>query len=181
MTRHIRQAYSAEFSGDRVYLLTIGEQLKIALYSCGFGYLLGLLFDLFEFVLLFLPKKKFFFVFSDITYMISVTFLMNLFSMAVDTGAFRLYIYASAALGWAVYYFTLGRLSRNVRQVLKRAVCSVFVKFKTGILRFSTKWREKKQKKSKKNEISSNLLLQESEVLLYNSSDLDFAQKGSGK
>ncbi len=163
-----------------MYLLTIGEQLKIALYSCGFGFVLGLLFDFSELVLGLLPKKKTAVIIRDVAYMVSVTFLMHLFSLAVDNGEFKFYIYAMAALGWGIFYFTLNRFTRRLRERLTSVILTVFKRLKSVILKLSSKCKEKRRKKAEKNEKSLNLLLKDSEEVLYNKENSEFKGKGSG-
>lgn len=154
-----------------MYLDTIGEQSRVFLYSCGFGFLLGFLFDVFELTGEFLPKRKSFFVVRDIVYMVISTFLMFIFSLSVDNGSFKFYIYAAAVLGWFVYYFSVGSFTRSVRLTLSTFIKLIFKKIKKAISRIILKIKEKRVKKSKKSEISSNLLLQDNEMLLYNKKD----------
>ncbi len=154
-----------------MYLLTIGEQSRIFLYSCGFGFLLGLLFDFFEFLFIFAVGKKSVRIFLDVLYMIVCTFLMFLFSLALDNGSFKIYIYAAAAMGWFIYYFTVGVLTRRVQFAFAELVMAFFGKFKSGIYSLFCKIKKKSSKKLQKNEISSNLLLQDKDTLLYNDSN----------
>ncbi len=151
-----------------MYLDTIGDQSRVFLYSCGFGFLLGFLFDVFSFLGEFFPKKRGFIIARDFVYMVFCTFLMFLFGLSVHNGSFKFYVYAGAAIGWLIYYFSAGAFTRRVHFVITAAVKDFFRKFKRGILSFTSKIKEKRAKKLKKSEISSNLLLQDTETLLYN-------------
>lgn len=151
-----------------MYLDTIGEQSRVFLYSCGFGFFLGFLFDVFSFVGIFLPKRKGVIFTLDFIYMIVLTFLMFIFGLSVHNGSFKFYVYLGGATGWFVWYFSAGVFSRSVSFRVAEGVCSFFRKIKRGILKTVEKIREKRAKKAKKSEISSNLLLQDDEQVLYN-------------
>ncbi|MBQ7956535.1 MAG: spore cortex biosynthesis protein YabQ [Clostridia bacterium] len=147
-----------------MYLKTIGEQTVIFLYSCGFGFILGIIFDLFELAGEFLPRKKAIIFAKDIIYMVLCAFLSFLFSLAADNGSFRFYIYAAFPAGWFIYYFSVGSFTRRVRQTF-----STFIRGR--FLKFVRKTKEKNAKKFKKSKISSDLLLQDKDLMLYNKKD----------
>lgn len=154
-----------------MYLDTIGEQSRIFLYSCGFGFVLSVLFDVFEFVGEFLPKRKGATIIRDIIYMAFSAVASFIFSLSVDDGSFRFYIYAAFAVGWLVYYFSFGAFTRRVRFEVSSFFRRLFSKIKSKI-------SKKTAKNSKKNKISSDLLLQDEEILLYNKKD-NSKKKGS--
>ncbi len=151
-----------------MYLASIGEQGRIFLYACGFGFFLGFVFDVFEFIGEFFPKRKIFIIIRDVIYMIAVTFLMFLFSLAADDGSFKFYIYCAAAIGWFTYYFSLVRLTKPLRIWSAKVIKSFLKIFLSVVFRFFLKLKEKREKKLKKSENSSNLLLQDGTSLLYN-------------
>ncbi len=155
-----------------MYLDTIAQQCRNFLYSCGFGFLLGLIFDVSEFIGEFFPDKKYITVTRDIIYMVVCTFLMFLFNLSVGNGSFRFYIYAAAALGWFVYYFSVGSFTRSVRNAVSALVKRFFRKMKSFFSHFYKKHKEKKKKFLKKSKISSDLLLQDDDLLLYNNDEL---------
>ena len=154
-----------------MYLDTIAEQAKIFFYSCGFGFLLGVLFDVFELAGDFFPKRKISFFVRDIAYMVICTFLMFLFNLAVGNGTFRLYIYASSAMGWVIYYVSVGSFTKGIRESVSLCLKSFF---RISNRRFTALWgklRKKKTKNPKKSKNSSDLLLQDDDLLLYNKKD----------
>ncbi len=161
-----------------MYLDTIGEQGRLFLYSCGFGFFLSALFDVFEFAGEFLPRRKTVYIVRDVLYMVLCTFLLFFFNLAADDGRFKFYIYASSAIGWLVYYFSLGFFTRSIRKTISTLVRRCFVKIKKLISSIILKLKEKRVKKSKKNKISSNLLLQDNEKLLYNKKENSDERKG---
>ncbi len=152
-----------------MYLDTIGEQVRVFLYSCGFGFLLGILFEFFMLFTLVLPHSKIVAFVTDFLYMVTCTFLMFIFSLSVHNGSFEFYVYAGAVIGWIVCYFSSGAFFRKISLAFLQKIKGAFVYFKRGILAIGRKRSEKKAKKLKKSEISSNLLLQDDEGLLYNS------------
>ncbi len=154
-----------------MYLDTIGEQVRIFLYSCGFGFALGILFEIFMFIRLMLPKGKSSIFITDFLYMVVCTFLMFLFGLSVHNGSFKFYVYGGAVAGWFICYFSLGAYFRKISDIFYSALKRMFSKFKRGILTLAGKISEKRAKKLKKSEISSNLLLQDDEAMLYNNKE----------
>lgn len=151
-----------------MYLDTIAQQCRNFLYSCGFGFLLGLIFDVSEFIGEFFPDKKYITVTRDIIYMVLCTFLMFLFNLSVGNGTFKFYIYAAAAIGWFVYYFSVGSFTRNVRNTVSFFVKRFFRTMKSHFFHLYKKHKEKKKKFFEKSKISSDFLLQDDDSLLYN-------------
>lgn len=154
-----------------MYLDTIGEQSRVFLYSLGIGFMLGIVYDVFEFVGFLLPKKKSFIIVRDIIFMVVSSLIMFLFSLSIDNGSFRFHIYAGAIAGFFVCFFSLGKFLRKVFLPTAIFLKAFFRKFKRGILSVIIKNKEKRAEKAKKSEISSNLLLQDDELMLYNKKD----------
>ncbi len=154
-----------------MYLDTIGEQSRVFFYSVGMGFLLGILYEVFEFIGFFLPKKQLYIIPRDIIFMVVSAFLMFLFSLSVHNGGFKFYVYFGSLIGFFICFFSLGRLLRKSGMSLAMFLKSRFGKFKRRTLSFLKKIREKRAEKAKKSENSSNLLLQDDEKMLYNSED----------
>ena len=154
-----------------MYLDTIAQQGKNFLSSCVFGFLLGLLFEVFEIAGEFLPKKKTIFMVRDITYMVLCTFLIFLFNLTISNGVFKFYVLSGIATGWIAFYWSIGFVLRCIRKKISSFFKSIFRVFKKRIKKISDKHRLKNAKKVKKSEISSNLLLQDDDLLLYNKKD----------
>lgn len=154
-----------------MYLDTIAQQGKNFLYSCGFGFLLGILFEVSEIIGELLPKKKFIYVVRDAAYMVLCTFLVFLFNLTISNGVFKFYVLSGVLLGWFAYYWSIGFVTRYIREKISLFLKGVFKRVKKKIEKISEKHREKKAKKVKKSEISSNLLLQDDDLLLYNKKD----------
>lgn len=153
-----------------MYLETIGEQSRIFLYSCGFGFVLGFLFSIFEFFGVFFRKNKTVTFIKDVIYMIVAAFSSFLFSLSVGNGNFKFYIYSAFAVGWLVYYFSVGTFERRFHDIIYSFLKDFYKKIKD-------KKRKEKSKKLKKSKFSSNLLLQDEDILLYNKKDNESLRK----
>lgn len=162
-----------------MYLDTISEQSRVFFYSLGMGFLLGIMYDIFGFIGCFLPRKRMFIIPRDIIFMVNSAFLMFLFSLAVHNGGFKFHIYSGALIGFFICFFSLGRFMRRIFFSVATHLKSLFGKFKRSIRDIIRKNRKKHAEKAKKSEISSNLLLQDDETMLYNI--MDNGRKGSEK
>ncbi len=156
-----------------MYLDTIALQGRIFLYSVGMGFFLGILFNVWEFIGMFLPKKQIFIIPRDIIFMVLSSFLMFLFSLAVHNGSFKFYVYFGAVAGFIVCFFSLGKFLSRTGERAARILKSFFGKSKRIILSFTDKRRKKRAEKAKKSENSSNLLLQDDKDMLYNNKDIN--------
>ncbi len=97
-----------------VYIQGIAEQTQIFLYSLGFGFLLGILYDVFRTLRLIISNSKGFVFFADLLYFAICAFLTFGFIMVVDSGRVRLYVASGEILGWLIYYFSLGSIAIRV-------------------------------------------------------------------
>ncbi len=104
----------------------IADQLKTILESCLLGLIFGAGYDIIRIAYILchiaayrgtkekpVPRTKgafaVFFLF-DFVYLLVVTFFFSVFLFYTNHGVFRLYIFVPAALGFWIYYQTLGRL-----------------------------------------------------------------------
>ena len=108
------------------YLVSLPEQLGTFAYALGFGFFLGIFYDLFRAVrMLFSNGKKAFFA-ADVLFALFAAFLTFLFTLTVTSGSIRGYVLFGEVLGFFVYYFSLG--------VLFSRFFDKFVAFFTGFL-----------------------------------------------
>lgn len=154
-----------------MYLATIGEQSRIFFYSVGMGFLLGIFYSVLEFFGFFLPEKRRYIIPRDIFFMVSSAFLLFIFTLSVNKGKTEFHIYSGAVAGFFICFFSLGKIFRKTGRIVAVRIKDVFIKFKSRILKIKEKISKKDKEKMKKSEISSNLLLQDDERLLYNSED----------
>ncbi len=164
-----------------MYLATIGEQSRIFFYSVGMGFLLGIFYSLLELVGFFLPEKRRYIIPRDIFFMIVSGILLFLFTLSLNKGKTEFHIYSGAAAGFFICFFTLGKFFRKTGRSFAQRLGGIFIKFSRRILKIKEKIRKKEEEKMKKSEISSNLLLQDDERLLYNGKDNDSVGSGEEK
>jgi Spore cortex protein YabQ (Spore_YabQ). len=104
--------------------LTLDSQLQGFLVSVLTGVLLGALYDIFRiYRTVFRPEKRAVF-FQDLFYMICAAFVTFLLALGVNYGEIRFYILAGEAIGWCLYYLTIGMVTvqvfRFVSRILRR-------------------------------------------------------------
>lgn len=107
-----------------VYIQGIAEQTRLFLLSIGFGFLLGILYDVFRTVRLVISNSKGFVLFMDLLYFAFCTFLNFCYLLTLDYGKIRFYIAFAELLGWLIYYFSFGaiaiRASRFISELIKK-------------------------------------------------------------
>lgn len=89
---------------------TINDQIRELFLSCGMGFILGFYYEIFRVPRLVLRSGKKALFFQDFFFCLSAAVITFLFSLAVMDGRLRLYLFLGEAIGFAAYYFTVGRL-----------------------------------------------------------------------
>lgn len=123
-------------------VISITEQTRLFLLSCGMGFLLGILYEVFRLLrMMFSAKKKSIFIF-DIVYSLLATFVSFVFILTANRGNVRWYIIFGIAAGWIIYYFALGgiavKFSRFITGCVKKMI-KFFVKILTSPFRLIKK------------------------------------------
>ncbi|MBQ8762599.1 MAG: spore cortex biosynthesis protein YabQ [Clostridia bacterium] len=145
------------------YIQGLSVQTEIFLLSLGFGFLLGILYDVFRTLRLIISKSAVFTVFMDILYFVLCAILIFSFNLVVDSGKIRLYVLLGDLLGWLVYYFSFGEISIKISNIIislvrrtLMAISKPFIKLKKHMERkfkkfflFSKKIIRKFYKKAK--------------------------------
>ncbi len=91
-----------------IYLQSLSDQTRVFLLSFGFGFILGIMYDIFRTIrLTFSSGKRFIFLY-DVVYVTLCAVFSFLFFLAVNNGKVRGYAFFAELLGWLVYYFSLG-------------------------------------------------------------------------
>lgn len=134
-----------------MYILTLAKQTQIFLLSLGFGFILGIIYDIFRIIRLTFSKQniknsKPTVIVYDIIYLLLCCFLTFIFILTASLGKFRWYVIVGEILGFTVYYFSFGfiviNVSNKIIDILKRIISFIFmVIFKpvSIIYRFITK------------------------------------------
>lgn len=143
-----------------IYLPSTADQISLLLQSFGFGFLLGILYELLRGIRIALGTKGYRLLLWDFVYSVACFLPAFIFFMAVHEGKLRLFALTAVAGGWATERLTLGYYWGRVVRLCKRWVYKLFApicrKFQK-ILRFL--------QKSFKN------LLQKQKHLLYNTKE----------
>ena len=164
---------------DYLYGLSLATQTKNFLLSLGFGFIMGIFYDLFRIARISISKGKIATVISDILYCVFLCFSFMLFCLTVNEGEIRLYLLLGSLAGFFVYYFSLGVIifsfSERLILFVKKFIRSVFnvisfpFRFVFGKLRKMFKDLSAKRKKNTKNiKNKSKFLLNVNKLLLYN-------------
>ena len=100
-------------------------QLYCLFLSCGFGFWLGLLYELFG-----LCRRaaihKTAAVLWDVAFCLLAAVLLFLFALPVSGGVLRWYIWLGAVVGFAAFHVTLGRFVKSVAAAIDRGARWLF-------------------------------------------------------
>ncbi len=123
-----------------MYIPTPAHQTYVFLMCIGFGFALGIFYDLVR-----LLRKSFFtfkkaLLIQDVLYCIISTFAVFCFLLCVNDGEIRFFTIFGLVTGWIIYYFTFGSLvvkitdeissavryvMRPVRKIVVTAICRI--------------------------------------------------------
>lgn len=109
-----------------MYTVAQSEQLSIFFAALGFGFLLGILYDITRAIRLTFTKSKWAIVAFDILYFVLFAFLTVLFIIAMNKGEVRFYIIAGQVIGWLFYYFSFGIAVIKFTDYLVTAIKRIF-------------------------------------------------------
>ncbi|MDR2647787.1 MAG: spore cortex biosynthesis protein YabQ [Oscillospiraceae bacterium] len=90
------------------YQFSLASQSKFFLLCIGFGFFLGVLYDIFRIVRLLVSGKRVFLLAQDILYCLCCTILTFFFFLSVSDGGFHTYGLLGEILGWLLYYVSFG-------------------------------------------------------------------------
>ena len=79
-------------------------QLQGLLYACGFGFILGVWYDVFFSVACIRPPSRFGRFIADAVFCLTGTVLFFLFALTVNGGSYRWYLFCGTAVGFCVCY-----------------------------------------------------------------------------
>lgn len=158
-----------------VYIQGLAAQTRIFFYSLGFGFMLGILYDVFRTLRLIISKSKAFAFLSDIIYFPLGSFLTFCFIMVVDSGKVRLYVFFGEILGWLIWYFSFGaialRFTNAVIRIFNRMFSVVYGPIKRvlrTVYRKSGKIAANSKKIIRKNNKKVKFSLQKHSSIVYN-------------
>lgn len=157
------------------YIQSLSAQTNMFLYSFGFGFLLGILYDVVRTLRIIVSRSKIFTVAVDLLYFIICGVLSFAFSLVMDSGKIRLYVAAGQVLGWLVYYFSFGsiavRITTVVTKAVKRLISFIFRPFLLLIGKISALFKKSVKickKIFKKSNKKAKYILQNQHSIVYN-------------
>ena len=119
--------------------ILLSEQLFCILCSFVSGIFLGLVYDVFRIIRLYLFRKPYVTVLSDILFMLIFTFTTVIIGMGYTRGLARYYIVAAELMGFVLFRYTVGRFLMMIFML-------VFIKLRIFI-KIVTEFTAKKVKK----------------------------------
>lgn len=162
------------------YLVDMPQQLRTFAYAVGFGFCIGVLYDVFRLIRLLVcgGKNKAFLV-SDILFALVAAFLTFLFALTLLNGGIRGYVLFGELLGFLIYYISFGtfvvRVTDKIAAALRRAfqtafrvIAKPFRALYAAIRRIYAKIVQKAQKRARISVKKSKIHLKNIRDLLYN-------------
>lgn len=120
--------YSVDMPG-----IAIAVQTRLFMMSFGFGFLLGVAYDLCRILRLTVTRGKVAVFVMDILYFLAAGLSVFLFVLAYNQGEFRFYLILGMIFGFLIYYFTFGafilKWSNRVIRLLQRVLRAVLHAF----------------------------------------------------
>lgn len=104
------------------------SQLQVFCYSCLFGIVLGVFYDIFRIIRLFFACRYWNIFIQDILYFSFSGIMTFLFILSINFGEVRFYILAGEAIGWIIYYLTIGEIMHKLSYKLVKTMKIVFLK-----------------------------------------------------
>ena len=160
---------------DYLYSVSLTSQTRLFLLSLGFGFFAGAVYDIFRAVRICFGSKKWAYRITYILYLITLGFLSFLFFLCFNEGEIRFFALFGEALGFIVYFFTVGFTFAIYFEKFFNLIKKAFTAFlMTLTLPFRKIWKKlcdflKKHKKlPKKSENKSKYPLKVNKCLLYN-------------
>lgn len=157
------------------YLISGPQQIRIFLYAVGFGFFIGILYDLFRTLRLLLTNGKRAFLVSDILFSLAAGLFTFLFALVQLDGTIRGYALFGEIIGFLIYSVTFGvfftklsdRIVRGISRIF-RTLARPFLYLYRKACKFFRKNVEKTRKKAKFSVKKSKFHLKSTKGLLYN-------------
>ena len=108
------------------YGISLARQTYNFFASVGFGFALGIVYDLFFVIRNILAKRKWVTFFCDSIFALASSALSFLLLLVITDGQIRAYVIFGEATGFAVYYFSLGVFIVRICEKIALAVRRVY-------------------------------------------------------
>ncbi len=157
------------------YIQGLPTQTGLFLFSLGFGFLLGILYDVFRTLRMIIGSSEKLIFAADLLYFLICGVLSFFFILVTDEGRLRFYTVLGEALGWMIYYFSFGtvamKLSASAVRAVKKLISLIFKPIKfilRKIIALINKIVIFLKKRIRKNNKKSKFILQNGKSLVYN-------------
>lgn len=154
------------------YIFSSEAQIRIFLYSVGFGFFLGAVYDVFRMLRLLFQKSDRAYRVSDLLFALVSGLLVFLFALTMLNGQIRGYVLFGILLGFLLYAYTFGAFfsSRIARAAscVRRFFCALFRKISAPFLQIFRKFRGKLTKNVQKAQKKANFSVKKSKFYLKN-------------
>ncbi len=154
---------------------SVSEEIVLFGLSCAFGIIIGVCYDVFRTARILFPHNTVLVVIEDVVFMAGYAVFLSSFSSTAARGELRFYYVIGNALGFIVYFFTLGSVVigtmkkiyftvRKVTEIILKPFKSVYVLL---YAKADNKFVGNSENSVKRNKKTSFLLLNKTD-LLYN-------------
>ena len=157
------------------YIQGISTQTTLFLYSLALGFGLGVIYDIFRTLRMFVPRIKWLIVTADVLYFTLCGVIIFFFVLVTDEGKLRVYTVLGIMLGWCIWYFSFGLLAMKISTVVVKGIKWIFalilkpIKFIiTKIFAFARKTGSFFKKTTRKSLKKSKFILQKHKGIVYN-------------
>lgn len=114
---------------------TLSAQSQGFLYACVLGFALGLFFDVFRVLRVFLRCERRPVFFQDLLCFSVAAVATFLLALGVNYGEVRFFLLAGEGIGVCVYFLTVGEITVRLAGLIFRAVRAVWLFFRNRIFR----------------------------------------------
>lgn len=133
---------------------TVAQQAITFLYAAALGALLCAVYDIFRIIRVAFGAKQLAVFIEDIVFSLIALVLTFVFVISFNNGEVRFFVLIGELLGFAIYYFTVGRivmsLSKAIVRLIKRVLTFVLVPAAKVIANAKQKINAKKEKTGEK-------------------------------
>lgn len=150
------------------------EELVLFLLSCVAGAFIGVFYDIFRTLRIMIKHNFFFVVIEDVLFLACYAVFLSAFASVQARGELRLYFVIGNALGFTLYFFTLGSFVIRTMKKFFGLIGKIFAPVRTVYVIFCEKVRGKFVENSKnfvKRIKKIDFLLPNHRLLLYNNNE----------
>ena len=155
--------------------ISVSSQTMAFLLSCLLGAGLAAVYDLFRILRIALPHPAPVIAAQDFVYLLLCAGATFFYLMTTISGQIRLFVLVGEAIGWVLYYFTIGEVVMKSAHVVigfvyrfLRLLLAPFAFLGKGLCRILSRTGQKVEAKAKKISTNGKMRLKQQRLLLYN-------------